>query len=345
MLTTPILLGTNKCSLIQDLNGLEEVLDRQYIIRELELSSDRLHSHSELLVKVAAACCGDISFVSVQGSPLTLSVEPRQSLCIVALPSAGWGRYQLDSCFVENTAGQTIAFLPPRSWRLVNDETGGTAVQFTLNALIERIRAMSGGNFDLVSAHALFSKPFAVSTDCSRTSYYYHHLLWALKLLDSSYRDGFGEPDPRLGIDDLILRCIALLFAPLMVEVGQPQGSSRSLSAAVGELMDWMRENLQLPITLSDLELRSKYGRRALQLGFKQQVGCGPMQWLRQQRLESAFHQLLNQQVKPSIGQVAQSCGYLNLSTFSRDFRERFGLTASQVMRGVSVSLLQKSEP
>lgn len=341
VLASPALLGTAQACAIKTLEGLEALLHQQYTIQELSPIGSGLQAGADVQLEVAAATCGDIGLISVQGSPMALAVEPKQPQCVLALPSAGWGQYQMDSCRIDNSAGETIAFIPPCGWRLVNDVTGGTAIRFGLDALITRMQAMAGGLLDQMSTMALLSVPCVLKTDDAGTRYYYQQLLGALDLLDSSYRDGPGEPDPRLGLDDLMLRCIALLLQPRLRQLqGEgPSSACRSLARAVRDLMDWMIANMQRPITLTELELRANYGRRTLQLGFKQEVGCGPMQWLRRQRLESALQLLLKPGAKPSITQVAQSCGYLNLSSFSRDFHERFGRTPSQVWREVRASL------
>ena len=343
VLARPALLGTDQTFTISTLEGLEEVLKHQYRINDLEEIRLPLQASGPFQIEIASASVGDIALVSVQGSPMALAVDPLQQLCVLALPSAGWGQYQLDSYRIDNAVGETIAFIPPYGWRLVNDSTGGTAIHFRLEALIARMGAISGGRLDLVAAAAALAYPFAINIDDARTRYYYRHLLAALDLLDSSYRLGFGAPDPRLGLDDLILRSIALLLDPQlgMAEASLSASERRTLAQAVDDLMAWMVANLDQPISLSELEQRSNYGRRSLQQGFKDAVGCGPMQWLRRQRLESALQQLLQPGQQQSIAQVARSCGYLNLASFSRDFHQRFGCPASHVMRSALRSRLR----
>jgi transcriptional regulator GlxA family with amidase domain len=159
----------------------------------------------------------------------------------------------------------------------------------------------------------------------------------ALIIVDDSYRYGPGEPSPMLGLDDFILRSIAMLLLPQIVRVKAdalllPDQPS-TLRRVVRDLAGWMQANLDRPIQLTELEQRCAYGRRALQQGFKAEFGCGPIQWLRLQRLERALEQFQNPAPGLTVGHVAQACGYSNLASFSRDFRERFGLTASEMLR------------
>jgi transcriptional regulator GlxA family with amidase domain len=81
------------------------------------------------------------------------------------------------------------------------------------------------------------------------------------------------------------------------------------------------------------MEQRSSYSRRSLQYAFKQRFGCGPMQWLRQQRLAKARALLEQPGGRRSLQEVAQASGYLSLASFSRDFLARYGERPSRVLR------------
>jgi hypothetical protein len=97
----------------------------------------------QLQLQAAVAQFGEVALTSVLGMPLTLAVEPLGSFCMLALPSAGWGQYQTDQGRIDNSYGQSVAFMPPVDWRLVNNATAGTAVQFQQSSLIRRLLAMA----------------------------------------------------------------------------------------------------------------------------------------------------------------------------------------------------------
>jgi transcriptional regulator GlxA family with amidase domain len=59
------------------------------------------------------------------------------------------------------------------------------------------------------------------------------------------------------------------------------------------------------------------------------------MQWLRKQRLYLAYDTIKAADSTLTVSQVAASCGYLNLASFSRDFRECFDVSASTMLRNV----------
>jgi AraC-like DNA-binding protein len=335
VLEKPLLLGTPWAATVDGSASLASLLSQTYSIRDLEPVAPKLHKPQPFKLQVAFAALGEVILTSVLGDPITLEVDPLQPLCLLALPSAGWGQYRIDGDQLDNSVGQTVAYLPPCGWRLVNDVTAGTALQFRQAALISRIQAIGGEVLGAAALGMLLSSPFTVSTSEPRNHYYYRHLLAALSMVDSCFRDGGCQPDPMLCLDDLILRCIALLLHPTLLELdarAAGSGVELSLRRRVHELMDWMRANLHRPISLSEIERKANYGRRSIQLGFKAEVGCGPMQWLRRQRLDWARQRLLSGEPGLTVTQVAQACGYINLASFSRDFRERFGIGARQVL-------------
>ena len=58
---------------------------------------------------------------------------------------------------------------------------------------------------------------------------------------------------------------------------------------------------------------------------FRQHLGCAPMAWLQQQRLELACRLLRNAYL--SVAEVAAACGYPDANYFARLFRQRHGCT------------------
>jgi AraC-like DNA-binding protein len=141
-----------------------------------------------------------------------------------------------------------------------------------------------------------------------------------------------GTINPMLCLDDLISRLIVMLLMPDLLE---PATTAPLISEPFPhqELLDWLLTHLQEPITLSDMEERSHYSRRSLQYAFKQRFGCGPMQWLRQQRLAKAKTLLEDPLCRLNLREVSQTCGYLSQASFSRDFLAHYGKRPSQIKR------------
>ncbi len=134
---------------------------------------------------------------------------------------------------------------------------------------------------------------------------------------------------------------VALLLFPQLQQHPAPAqrfAASRDRQREIRSLMAWMQANLHRSLSLTDIEQHCFYGRRAIQDGFKAEVGCGPMQWLRRQRLESACQLLQDPVDSLTVTQVAQRCGYINLSAFSRDFSSHFGVSPRQLQRQVRLA-------
>ncbi|MEY4354289.1 MAG: hypothetical protein RLZZ609_2530 [Cyanobacteriota bacterium] len=154
------------------------------------------------------------------------------------------------------------------------------------------------------------------------------------------YIDACAAVDPllpvRLALDDMLHRQVAVLLDPSLLEEvpsDRQQLRTRLGKSAFDDLIDYIRANLDQPLRLSDLEARSHYSRRALQYAFQEKLRCSPKQWIRQQRLDAAMEQLQAADQPPSIRAVALACGYRNLGLFSQDFKQKFGLSPSEVHR------------
>lgn len=141
-----------------------------------------------------------------------------------------------------------------------------------------RVMAINGGE---LPAHFTMrtSRPQAFEIADDHRRVHYAQLRHALAMLDVAIRFGGAEPHPMLQLDDLILRCIAMLVFPELAHIPEAglQGThQRDLHREIQRLMVWIRANLHRPISLTEIEQCSHYGRRSIQLGFKNVVGCGP---------------------------------------------------------------------
>ncbi len=90
-----------------------------------------------------------------------------------------------------------------------------------------------------------------------------------------------------------------------------------------------MRAHLDAGLTLSDLETFSGLSARSLQLAFKKQLGCGPMQWLTAQKLHKIHAKLICADGIESVTSLAVAY-FANLGDFARYYRRQFGELPSQ---------------
>ncbi len=155
-----------------------------------------------------------------------------------------------------------------------------------------------------------------------------------LRLLEcSSQTMRHDFPPPGWQCDALLLQTVALL---LLEANGTEQGGvAAGRDRRMGELIAHIEANLHGPLTLASLSARSGWSRRTLQYAFQERFGCGPMQWVRRQRLEAARRALEQADPGEALGSIAFRCGYANLSSFSRDIQATFGSSPS-TLHGVA---------
>lgn len=86
----------------------------------------------------------------------------------------------------------------------------------------------------------------------------------------------------------------------------------------------YARSRLCAPIGLEDLARASSVSARTLQLYCKRWHGVGPMEWLRNLRLDVARESLLYNRAA-HVTDVAESCGFGHIGRFAAYYRQRFG--------------------
>lgn len=233
-------------------------------------------------------------------------------------------------------AAQSAAFLPVNSrWRMTSLSSSIIGLHGSREALIQRLLAMQGWEIPLAALRRL-EDPWIMPLTDPEASRAYRQLVGALHMLNQLITETGDDPHPFLHLDDLLLRAIALLICPEICQSRQhraPINDRGCLQRTARDLMDWLLANLDKPISLTDIEQRCHYGRRAIQLAFKQEVGCGPMQWLRRQRLQAAYARIQSAGFADTVSSVARQCGYLSLAGFSRDFNTMFKRTPSSLLR------------
>lgn len=140
-----------------------------------------------------------------------------------------------------------------------------------------------------------------------------------------------------LGIDEQIYRLLAIgLFRSrnLMRLIERRYSKDEALrSHGFDDLIDYIRAHAHGTLTLTDLQERSHYSARHLQMLFRQRFDCTPMQFVRRQRLTDSMDRLQNARWDDTVTSVARACGYRSTSSFSTDFQRQFGIRPSAVLR------------
>ena len=100
------------------------------------------------------------------------------------------------------------------------------------------------------------------------------------------------------------------------------------------EVIESMEENLEQPLSQSDLARNVDLSTRQLERLFRKYLNCTPSRYYVELRLNRA--RLLLQQTSLSVLNVALACGFVSASHFSKCYREHFGRTPREERRVVA---------
>lgn len=147
--------------------------------------------------------------------------------------------------------------------------------------------------------------------------------------------DAYGCDAARLvaaGFDDVLLRTAVMMLNPATF-LEQRWAVRPSRAFDLNPLLERIEANLDRRITLGDLEAWSGLGSRAIQLVFQKRFGIGPVQWVRDRRLDLMRGKLLAAQPGETVREIAASCGLTRMATVIPEYAARFGERPSDTLR------------
>jgi len=142
----------------------------------------------------------------------------------------------------------------------------------------------------------------------------------------------------RLGLDASLEGLVAVLLlasasGPEAVNLAEATGPKPQRNTSFEELLSRIRSHLEEPLDLARLEGWAQTSRRSLQVVFRDRLGCTPMQWVRQERLNRALQRLKHPTQHDTVASIASACGYSSPSRFSADFRRQYRFPPSALLR------------
>ena len=104
------------------------------------------------------------------------------------------------------------------------------------------------------------------------------------------------------------------------------------LPRVVRKAQEYMAAHADQPLSLADVCREAGCSARALQVAFRQHAGSGPMEFLRELRLDRVRTELLaaSGSAGGGVRQVAQKYGFLHLGHFAAQYWARFGERPSE---------------
>ena len=114
----------------------------------------------------------------------------------------------------------------------------------------------------------------------------------------------------------------------------KPQSARRpSRAELVAQVDDFLRDNINEPITVGDLSRMAGVSERTLRSAFHDVLGVSPKQWALRQRLAAAREAL--SAAAPgttTVTEVAMSYGFFELGRFAGRYRTVFGEMPSKTL-------------
>ena len=129
------------------------------------------------------------------------------------------------------------------------------------------------------------------------------------------------------GAHDFALLAGLYGFFSLLVTSRSGESGSRMLDVA----LDFIRKNYSYSLSVEGLAARCGVDRSQLFRVFKRYLGLSPQQYIIQYRLERAADLLRSTDL--SVTQIQYSCGFGDLSHFSRLFKSRYGISPAAYQR------------
>ena len=104
-----------------------------------------------------------------------------------------------------------------------------------------------------------------------------------------------------------------------------------ALSNPMEEILTWMQDHLDSPLSIDQLAQRAHYSRRTFTREFRAVMGTSPLQWLLSQRLSRA--QELLETTLLTVEDIAQRCGLGTAISLRQHFRRAFNTTPRNYRR------------
>ena len=133
------------------------------------------------------------------------------------------------------------------------------------------------------------------------------------------------------GFDDVVLRTVAAMLRPDLA-AADPAQARRAGRFDLEPLLEVIAANLGGRLTLADMGRWSGRTARTIQLAFQRRFGFGPMQWVRDRRLDLVRMRLLAARDGETVREIAAACGMHRRATLISEYVRRFGERPSDTL-------------
>jgi AraC-like DNA-binding protein len=285
-----------------------------------------------LRMRMYAASVGDVTISQVSyGSPVRIQapVHPDRFFC-VQLVQRGVAEVTSGERRLRST--RRIASVPSPSEPLEmrwEPETTQTVIKIGVPAVRRYLRGLLGHEPEDPVRPTL---ALDLSGDGNRWLAIYDLLLAEIA---SASRPGGPSPPSAAAVQDLVLSSLLLRHpSNYLTELIEP--TPRPTRRYVRRAIEYADQNLGEALTVAGLAEVAGIGVRALQDGFREAVGTSPTAWIRSRRLDRAHADLkaADRGDGTTVTDVAMRWGFSHFGRFSVHYRERFGVSPHETLRG-----------
>ncbi len=261
------------------------------------------------------------------GTTVTIEPDPLEGFYLVQMPLAGQAYIQHQGQQLHSTPLQASILNP-------DDEVQMRWLQGNDQLMLRIPRALVEHSFT-----AQFGHPPQGALQFERLFAWRHTDTWLslLSYLASCCAQGQAMANNRLlltHIEQLVAATLLSCQPHNLLTQPHPKASRTPpvLPRHIRQVQDFLQAHAHEPIDAARLAAVAGISLRSLYAGFQNFVGCSPMQYLRQLRLERAHEELRSGQAR-SVTAVALRWGFAHPGRFSREYQQRFGQPPSQTLQ------------
>ncbi|MDD2286223.1 MAG: GyrI-like domain-containing protein [Paludibacter sp.] len=108
----------------------------------------------------------------------------------------------------------------------------------------------------------------------------------------------------------------------------EKQHTENEYISRINKILDYIEANLEKPFTLEELAGVANFSKFHFNRIFKAMIGETPFQFITRVRIEKAAY-IISTGKSNNIAEIASKCGYADITTFSKNFKRHFNVSAS----------------
>jgi AraC-like DNA-binding protein len=291
------------------------------VITDAKIRSNALRVDAALF----AVRTGCLRFLLLRyGAEVEVTPNTFDDFTLVQIPLSGVTEIECDGQTTQLVPGQSALVAPRRSLRVL---WSADCEQLLVRIPNSLMRAAAAGNSQLQRS-SRNSRSLVAPLTVMRGIQAKRWNLQVQSILDTVSQDGGADAAHPAWLDysetGLALYLLTLQASAIdgIGETHARPSGGRNDPMAMAER--FARSRLCAPLALEDLAKAAGVSARTLHVHCKREFNVGPIEWLRQLRLDEA-REMLQRSGTAHVTEIAMSCGFGHLGRFAAYYRKRFG--------------------